>query len=236
MTTATKKIAMTLALTWAGLACGQQVPAAQASNVVQLSASAVVDVQQDLVSISLSTTRDGSDAALVQSQLKAALDTALSEARKVAQPGQLEVRTGQFSLYPRQGRDGKQTGWQGTAELVLEGRDIGRIAATAGRLQTMTLSGVNFSLSREQRSRVETEVQAQAIERFRARALEIARSFGFASYTLGEIQVGNQEQGLMPRPRMMAMAPGVAMAEAPVPVEAGKTAVSVTVSGTVYLK
>ena len=129
MTTATKKIAVTLMLTWAGLAFGQQIPATQTSNVVQLSASAVVDVQQDLVSISLSTTRDGSDAALVQSQLKAALDTALSEARKVAQPGQLEVRTGQFSLYPRQGRDGKQIGWQGTAELVLEGRDIGRIAS-----------------------------------------------------------------------------------------------------------
>ena len=83
---------------------------------------------------------------------------------------------------------------------------------------------------------VETEVQAQAIERFRARALEIARGFGFAGYTLGEIQVGNQELGVMPRPRLMAMAPGVAMAEAPVPVEAGKTAVSVTVSGTVHLK
>jgi predicted secreted protein len=187
--------------------------------VVQLSASAVADVQQDVLSMSLSTTRDGSDAALVQSQLKAALDSALVEARKAAQPGQLEVRTGQFSLYPRQSRDGKQTGWQGTAELT-----------------TLTVAGVNFSLSREQRSRVENEVQAQAIERFRARALEIARSFGFAGYALGEVQVGNQEQGVLPRMRLMAQAPGVAMADAPIPVEAGKTAVSVTVSGTVHLK
>lgn len=236
MILATKNIAATSMLAWASLTFGQQLPATGLNQVVQLSASAVVDVQQDLVSISLSTTRDGSDAALVQSQLKAALDTALTEARKAVQPGQLEVRTGQFSLYPRQNRDGKQTGWQGTAELVLEGRDIGRIAATAGKLTTLTLAGVNFSLSREQRNRVETEVQAQAIERFRARALEIARSFGFAGYTLGEIQVGNQEQGVMPRARLMAMAPGVAMAEAPMPVEAGKTAVSVTVSGTVHLK
>ena len=186
--------------------------------------------------MSLSTTRDGSDAALVQSQLKVALDSALVEARRAAQPGQLEVRTGQFNLYPRQNRDGKQTGWQGSAELVLEGRDFGRIAATAGRLTSLTVSGVNFSLSREQRSRVENEVQAQAIERFRARALEIARSFGFAGYTLGEVQVGNQEQGVLPRTRLMAQAPGVAMADAPIPVEAGKTAVSVTVSGTVHLK
>ena len=118
----------------------------------------------------------------------------------------------------------------------MEGRDIGRIAATAGRLTTLTVAGVNFSLSREQRSRVENEVQAQAIERFRARALEIARGFGFVGYTLGEVQVGNQEQGALPRARLMAMAPGMAMAEAPVPIEAGKTAVTVTVSGTVHLK
>lgn len=236
MKTAIKNIASTSILAWSGLTFSQNLPVTAPVNVVQLSASAVADVQQDVLSMSLSTTRDGSDAALVQSQLKAALDSALVEARKAAQPGQLEVRTGQFSLYPRQNRDGKQTGWQGTAELVLEGRDIGRIAATAGRLTTLTLAGVNFSLSREQRSRVENEVQAQAIERFRARALEIARGFGFGGYTLGEVQVGNQEQGALPRARLMAMAPGMAMAETPVPIEAGKTAVTVTVSGTVHLK
>jgi predicted secreted protein len=239
MTIATKKIAATALLTWAGLVFGQQIsvgPVGPVGKVVQLSASAVVDVQQDWVTVSLSATRDGSDPALLQSQLKTALDAALVEARRAVQPGQLEVRTGQFSLYPRQNRDGKSTGWQGSAELVLEGRDIGRIAALAGKLPTVTLAGVNFSLSREQRSRAEAEMQAQAIERFRARALEIARSFGFSGYSLGEIQVGNQEQGPLPRPRLMAMAPAALMADAPVPMEAGKTAVTVTVSGTVHLK
>ena len=236
MKIAIKTIVLTSILAWSGLTFCQNLPVTAPSNVVQLSASAMADAQQDVLSMSLSTTRDGSDAALVQSLLKVALDSALVEARKAAQPGQLEVRTGQFSLYPRQNRDGKQTGWQGSAELVLEGRDFGRIAATAGRLTSLTVSGVNFSLSREQLSRVENEVQAQAIERFRARAQEIARSCGFAGYTLGEVQVGNQEQGVLPRTRLMAMAPGVAMAEAPVPVEAGKTAVTVTVSGTVHLK
>ena len=236
MKIAIKSIAITSILAWSGLTFCQNLPVMAPGNVVQLSASAVADVQQDVLTISLSTTRDGSDAALVQSLLKVALDSALVEARKAAQPGQLEVRTGQFSLHPRLNRDGKQTGWQGAAELVLEGRDIGRIAATAGRLTTLTVAGANFSLSRDQRIKAENEVQAQAIERFRARALEIARGFGFVGYTLGEVQVGNQEQGVLPRTRLMAMAPGMAMAEAPVPIEAGKTSVTVTVSGTVHLK
>ncbi len=219
----------------AGLSA-QPVYAQALQNVVQLSASGAVEVAQDLLSIVLSTTRDGNDPALLQSQLKAAIDAALVEARKVAQAGQLDVRTGSFSLSPRYGRDGKAIGWQGSAELILEGRDFARISATAGRLQSLTVSGIRFSLSREQRQKVEGEAQGIAIERFKARATEIARGFGFDAYSLREINVSSSDQGVMPRQRMMALNSLAGAADAPVPVEAGKTSVLVTVSGAVQLK
>ena len=60
-------------------------------GVVGLAASASVEVTKDLLSVAFSTTREGSDAAAVQSQLKQALDAALAEAKKAAKPGQLEV-------------------------------------------------------------------------------------------------------------------------------------------------
>ena len=205
-------------------------------NQVQLSASAAVDVPQDLLTMTMNTVRDGPDAATVQNQLKVALESALLEARKSALPGQMDVRTGNFNLYPRMGRDGKLSGWQGTSELVLEGRDFARISATAGRIQTLTMGGVAFGLSREQRAKSEADVQAQAIERFKARAAEIARSFGFTGYSLREVAVSASDQGFQPRPRMMAMEAKAAMADAPVPIEAGKSAVSVTVSGSVQLR
>src|SRR5215207_4793894 len=44
--------------------------AAQPQNVAQLSASAIIEVQQDLLSIAMSTTRDGTDSAAVQNQLR----------------------------------------------------------------------------------------------------------------------------------------------------------------------
>ena len=201
-------------------------------NVVQLSANGVVEVQQDLLSMSLSTTREGSDPALLQNQLKAAVDTALTEARKAAQPGQLDVRTGNFRLSPRFDRSGKPIGWQGSAELVLEGRDFARISGLAGRIQSLNVGAVSFGLSREQRVKVEADAQGIAIERFKSRALEIARGFGFAGYTLREVNISSSEQGNSPRPRMLAQA---SFADAAVPVEAGKTAVVVTVSGSVQL-
>ena len=205
-------------------------------NVVQLSASGSVEVQQDLISISMNTTREGADAGTVQNQLKVALDAALTEAKKAAQPGQLDVRTGNFSIYPRYGRDAKITAWLGSAEMVLEGRDFARISATAGKVQTLTLGNVSFGLSREQRSKVEGDAQAQAIDRFKAKAEGIAKSFGFNSYSLREVSVNANDQGFVPRPRMMAMEAKAAASDAPVPVEAGRSTVLVTVAGSVQLK
>jgi predicted secreted protein len=224
------------ALALAAAACAapaQTLPPPQ--NVLQLQASGTVEVQQDLLSMTLSTTREGTDPAAVQSELKGALDAALDVARRSAQPGQMDVRTGNFALYPRRGRDGRISGWTGSAELVLEGRDFTRITQAAGRIQTMTLAGVGFGLSREQRARVEGDAQAQAVERFKAKAAELARAFGFSSYTLREVSVNANEPGFMPRMRLATA--GVApAAEAQVPVEPGRSAVTVTVSGSVQLR
>lgn len=231
-----KKAAWLALMAATGTAAQAQAPATPLQNVVQLSASGSVEVQQDLLTLTMNTSRDGSDAVAVQAQLKTALDAALTEAKKAAQPGQLDVRTGNFSLYPRYGRDGRISGWQGTTELVLEGRDFARISSTAGRIQTLTLAQAGFSLSRDQRTRAEGEAQTLAIERFKTRAGEIARGFGFAGYGLREVSVNAGEQGPMPRPRMMAMEAKAVTADAPVPVEAGRSTVVVTVSGSVQLR
>ena len=205
-------------------------------NIANLQSSGTVEVQQDLLSISMNTMREGADANTVQTQLKTALDAALAEAKKAAQTGQLDVRTGNFQLYPRYGRDGKITGWQGSTELVLEGRDFARISATAGKIQSLTLGNVGFGLSREARAKVESEAQAIAIERFKAKASDIAKGFGFSSYTLREVSINANDQGYTPRPRMMAMEAKMASADSAVPVEAGKSNVVVSVSGSVQLK
>ena len=204
-------------------------------NIVQLSANAAVEVQQDILTINMSSTREAVDANIVQAQLKTALDTALVEAKKSAASGQLDVRTGNFSLYPRYSKDGKINGWQGTTELVLEGRDFAKISAAAGKIQTLTIANVAFSLSREQRAKVETEAQRIAIDRFRVKAADIAKNFGMNSYSLREVAVNADDQGYVPRPRVASMSMKMSSSDEAVPVEAGKSTVTVTVSGSVQL-
>lgn len=231
---------------WLVLACSaatsgallaQPAVAPVAANVVNLSASGYLEVPQDWLTMHLNTTREGADAASVQTQLKTALNAALAVARASAQPQQMEIRTGPFSLYPRYSNNGKVNGWQGSAELVLEGRDFARISTTAGQIQTLTLGLVSFSLSRDAQRKLESDVQSMAIERFKARADEVARAFGFQGYVLREVSVSSADQeSVRPYPRAMALQAKAAMADAPVPVEAGKSMVNITVSGSVQLR
>lgn len=213
-----------------------QIPQAAApQNVVQLSAVGAVEVQQDQLVLTLGTTRDGKDAAAVQAQLRQALDAAVLEARRQAEPGKMDVRTGQFSLYPRHGQGGQITGWQGSAELVLEGRDFTRITSTAARVTTLAITQVGFGLSRGERSRAEREAQAQAIGNFRGQASDLAQAFGFSGYTLREVAVNSQGHMPVPRPLAMRAMAKSAMQDAPIAVEPGRSTVEVTVSGSVQM-
>ena len=153
-----------------------------------------------------STTREGSDAGAVHAQLKQALDSALAEAKKVARPGQVEVQTGNFALYPRYSPKGGLNGWQGSTELVVQGQDIGAITQLAGRLTTLSISRVGFSLSREAREKVEAEVTAQAVQRFQHKAGDLARQFGFGSYALREVGVNLDTPPSGPVPMFRAVA------------------------------
>jgi predicted secreted protein len=215
-------------------------------NVVVLSASASVEVNKDWLSVVFSTTREGADAPTVQAQLRSALEAAVAEAKKIAKPGQVELRTGGFSLSPRYapptpkqmtaGQAGNISGWQGSTELTVEGRDTQAIAQLTGRVQTLSIASVSTSLSREARQQVEGDVAAQAITRFRERAGAVTKQFGFDNWSVREVSV-TSDGGNGPRFQPSnTMAMRSSAAEAVLPVEAGKATVTANVSGSVQMK
>lgn len=208
-------------------------------NVVHLSAQASQDVPRDWITVVLSTQREGPEAKAVQAQLKQALDAALGQAwalaREAGRPGDIEVRTGNFSLTPRYSGKGAIQLWSGRAELIVEGRDTSAIAALAGRIDTLTVQRVQHALSLEARQRVEDQVLAEAVARFRTRAAEAAKLFGFTGYVLREVHLG-QTDG--PEVVPMAYARGAVaapMSAEPLPTEAGQATVRVVVNGSVQL-
>lgn len=205
-------------------------------GIVNLSASASIDVPRDRMTIVFSTTREGNDAAAVQAQLKQALDAALGEARKVAKPGLVDVQAGNFALYPKYPpKGGASNGWQGTAELSVDGSDLPAIGLLVGRITTLTVARVGYGLSREAREKAEADVSGQAIARYRAMAAGYASQFGYAGYSIREVHVAGGEAPPN-RPLPLQGRAMTAASEEALPVEAGRTVVTVTVSGSVQMK
>lgn len=207
------------------------------SNVVQLSSQGSIDVQQDVLRITLRTTKQGNSAQQVQSQLKQALDAAL----KIAQTQQgnaLRVQTGQFSVYPRHNnRNQKISSWQGDATLIISGADIARVSSVAGKISSLTVASTSFDISPELRKKTETQAQAQAIADFRSKAQTITRQFGFSKYNLRAVtvQAENQYGG-----HVMAYARKASMENshdtAPIPTQPGKSTIRVQVHGSVQMQ
>ena len=230
-----------VALAAAALACGPALGADatvphEPAGVVTLASQATVEVPRDWMSVTFSVSRDGADANAVQAGVKESLDAALKLAQAARRPdGQLEVRTGGFSLQPRYGQKGTMTGWSGNAELNVQGRDMAGIAALAGRISTMTIARVDYSISREARDKVEADLAGDAIAGFRAKAHAYAKAFGYGGFTIREVNVQTELPARPPVPmfaRVNAVSQGAAE---PLPVEAGTGSVTATVNGSIQL-
>ncbi len=229
-----------MALTLAGMSLGlqaQTIAGPEPVQVVNLSASAHQQAAQDWLRVVVRTTLDGADAMVVQKQLKQAVDQALTQLKPHTQPSQLDVHSCAFGIQPRYNDKGRVTGWQGSAELVIEGRDFARIGQVSGAVPRMAVESAQFSLSREARQRLEAEVQSQAVQNFRQKAQQLAKDFGFQGYALRQINVGtvDRPQPVVPVMAMARMAVADA-APSPVPLEAGKDEVQITVGGSVQLR
>jgi len=204
-------------------------------GVVTLASSATIQVPNDWITVQFSTSKEGTDANAVQAALKEALGAALAQARAVARPdGHVEVQGGGFSLQPRFNAKGIVNGWTGTTSLTVQGRDMGTIAELAGKVQTMTVGSLDYSVSREAREKVEGELAGQAIARFRAKAADYAKSFGYGSFSIREVNV-NVDNNQPPRPYLMRAKTMAVSDSAPLPVEAGSGTVTANVNGSVQL-
>ena len=206
-------------------------------GVLSLGSSATVQVPNDWIAVQFSASKEGTDANGVQAQLKEALGAALAQARQVAKgEGHVEVQGGGFSLQPRFNAKGVVNGWTGTTSMVVQGRDMGTIADLAGKVQTMTVASLDYSVSREAREKVEGQLSADAIARFRAKAADYAKAFGYATFTVRDASVNVDSGQPQPRPYLARAKMAMSSASDSLPVEAGSGTVTANVNGSVQMK
>lgn len=208
------------------------VAASPPSGVLSLSAQASEEVAQDVVDITLFYEQEAKDAASLTDALNKRTAVALRQAKGVAE---VSAHTGAFSIYPSTDRDGRISAWRGRTEVVLESRDFAAVSSLAGQLDsTMQVGNVAFSLSPDAQRAAAEKLTGEAIASFRRQAESAARAFGYNGYSVREVNVGRETP---PRPfvNMRAMAAAAPAAEKTMPIEGGKTRVTVNVSGSVQM-
>ena len=206
-------------------------PAFAAPTIIELSSEAsrpaVNDLLRATVAAEASGTTPGEPARQVNSLVAEALKTAKAYPR-------VKTQSGSTSTYPTYAKGGKIESWRMRSELSLESGDTGALSELLGKLQTsLGVSNLLLQPSPETRKKAENEAMLDAISAFKARAKVIADAFG-KSYRIKQLTV-NTSGGFV-QPLFRANAKGMLADAAPMPMEAGETQISATVSGQIELE
>lgn len=207
--------------------------AAQAGPLVELSADASRPAANDLLRASVYGEASGSNPADLARKINQDIAEALKLIRNYPS---VSVKTGQQSTYPVYGQNQKVENWRIRSELLLESKDQAAVSELLGKLQAMRLAlGQLTQLpSPATRKVAEDEATRDAIRAFRARAELIAEQFGKKPYKIKQFNV--QQQGSHPPPMPMFRATKSMMSEAaPMPIEAGESLVTTSISGQIEL-
>lgn len=199
-----------------------------------LQAQARTEVAHDTVHITLATEIADQTQEAVARKLSAAVKTATERALKDAGDN-INVRSGDFRVWPMNDKDGNISNWRGRGEISLESTEFGDVSELAARLaDLMVVSSIDFSVSPQVRAIEEQKLLEQAAQAFRERAQALAEALGYADYALRSVDLGGAGVQYETAARGYA-APAMLKADS-IPLEGGRETVSVSIHGSVFLR
>lgn len=201
-----------------------------AGTLIDLNAEASRPAANDLARATLfaeaTSASLGESAKKVNTQIGEAIATAKSYSR-------VRTQSGTTHTYPVTGKSGRIEAWRMRSEIVLESGDTAALSELVGKLQgNLGLANLALLPSPETRRKAENDATLDAIAAFRARAKLVADALG-KPYRIRQLSIG--AQGYRPPVPMMRAAAMASMDAAPMPVEAGESQISATVSGQIEL-
>lgn len=214
------------------LTCTLLAVAAQAGTTIDLAADASLPAANDMVSATVYAEASGSNPA----ELARRVNQEIAEALKLikSQPA-ISAKSGQQHTYPVYGQNQKIDNWRMRSEIILESKDQAGVSELLGKLQQMRLAVGNLLQQPSPATRLAAEDAATraAIRAFQERAKLVAEVFG-KPYRIKQLNV--QQSGANPPMPMFRASRAAMKAEAePLPIEAGESLVTTTISGQIEL-
>ena len=207
-------------------------PSLAAPTIIELSAEASLPAANDMARATVSAEAAGTTPGELSRQVNGMIAEALKTAKSV--PG-VKAQNSGTSTYPvYSSKGGKIESWRMRSELALESTNIAALSELLGKLQSsLAVSSLVLQPSPETRKKVENDAMLEALSAFKARAKVIADAMG-KPYRIKQITVNTSGRFIQPMYR--AAAKSMMADAAPMPVEAGETQVSATVSGQIELE
>ena len=202
-----------------------------AATSIELSAEANRPAVNDLVRATVSAEASGTTPGELSRQVNNLIADALKTAR--AYPG-VKTQSGGSSTYPIYAKSGKIESWRMRSDLSLESGDSTDLSELLGKLQgSLAVSSLVLQPSPETRKKAENEAILDAMAAFKARAKVIAEALG-KPYRIKQLTVSSS--GRVVQPMFRSAAKAMTAEAAPMPMEAGESLVSVTISGQIELE
>lgn len=199
-------------------------------NQVSLRAEVSQEVSHDRMHVTLYTEAQDSDPARLARKVTETLNAAVVTARQAKDVTVSQGSRRSYPIYEEKGQ--KIRAWRERAELRLESADFPALSQLTGELlKTLTMGGMNFSVSDELRKRHEDDLLRQAVHSFGARAKLTSEALGGNGYRLVNLNL----HGGFPQPALYR-APAKMMMEAASDslspeVEGGTTRISIQADG-----
>ena len=204
-------------------------------NIVNIQADASRQVANDQMQAVLYIEKSHKQPAELSNQINQLMNQAQALSRKYPQ---VKVETGAQSTYPIYDNDNnKLKEWRARAEIQLESKDFKAASQLISELQqNFQTQSINFTVSDEQRKKVENELMIEASKNFQQRALSITQAWNKAQYNLVSLNLNTSNY--FPQPMMRGGVAKFAMAEA-APAQdmaAGESKIIVNANGSIQFK
>lgn len=225
-----------MALTFASGLCISLASHAEPTGYDQLSFSTEVshEVSNDEVQASLYKKAQAKTAKDLAIQLNTAINQAMLTAKRYPS---VSVSTGQQNTYPRYDKSDKIIGWTGEAYIQVKSTDMEAASQLIAELQdSLVMGGINFGVSEQRQTEIETQLKARASKAFQEQANSLARTWGASGYRLIDVTLStNGHYQPLAMGRMYAMADAQAVPAPAQNFESGNSSISVTANGKIEL-
>ncbi|RYL28424.1 SIMPL domain-containing protein [Acinetobacter piscicola] len=157
-------------------------------NVVNVQADATRQVSNDEMRAVLFIEKTNKQPAELSAQITQLMNQAMSIAKKHPQ---VKVETGSQTTYPVYDNDNqKLKEWRGRAEVQIESKDFKAASQLISELQqSFQTQSINFTVSDEQRKKVENELMVEASKNFQQRAQILTQAWNKSAYNLVSLNI-----------------------------------------------